>query len=59
VFELRGADPQRVQPITSDQFPVPAPRPAWSVLSTTSWQAAGLSAPRHWRDAVVDSAASN
>ena len=59
VFELRGADPERVQPISSDQFPVPAPRPAWSVLSTSAWQAAGLAAPRHWRDAVVDSVASN
>ena len=59
VFEERGADPSRIQPISSDQFPVPAPRPAWSVLSSAAWVRAGLSAPRPWREAVVDSVASN
>jgi dTDP-4-dehydrorhamnose reductase len=58
VFELRGADPERVHPTTTDKFPRPAPRPAWSVLSTRSWTDRGLTAPRHWRTALTESLAS-
>jgi len=57
VFELRGADPERVQPTTTDKFPRPAPRPAWSVLSTASWTDRGLAAPRGWREALAESLA--
>ena len=57
VFELRGADPARVHPITTAEYPLPAPRPAWSVLSDAAWTAAGLTAPRHWRDALAESLA--
>lgn len=52
VFRLVGADPERVRPVTSAQFVRPAPRPAWSVLSTTQWTACGLDAPRDWRSAL-------
>lgn len=52
VFEELGAEPERVQPCKTEDFPRPAPRPAYSVLSTASWQAAGLPRPASWRAAL-------
>ena len=57
VFELAGADPQRVQPISSDQFPSPTPRPAYSVLGHDAWAAAGLSPIRSWEEALREAVA--
>jgi dTDP-4-dehydrorhamnose reductase len=52
VFELAGADPERVRPTTTDAFPRPAPRPAWSVLDPASWVAAGLTPLPVWQESV-------
>lgn len=52
VFEESGADPQRVTPCTSDEFPRPAVRPSYSALSGRSWAAAGLTPLRPWRPAL-------
>ena len=52
IFEELGADPARVRPITTEQYPLPASRPAYSVLSNRSWLAAGLAPMPHWRDAL-------
>lgn len=52
IFEELGADPSRVHPTTTDAFPRPAPRPAYSVLSDTAWRAAGLTPLRPWRAAL-------
>jgi dTDP-4-dehydrorhamnose reductase len=53
VFEECGADPQRVRPVSSAQFPRPAPRPSYSALSSREFAAAGLTPLRPWRSALV------
>ncbi len=52
VFEILGADPQRVRPVSSDHNPRPARRPAYSALSGRRSQAAGLTPLRPWREAL-------
>ena len=52
IFEELGADPGRVLPTTTEAFPRPAPRPAYSVMSLSAWDAAGLTPMPAWRDAL-------
>jgi dTDP-4-dehydrorhamnose reductase len=58
VFEILGADPQRVSPVGSDRHPRPAPRPAYSALSAQRSAEAGLTPLRPWRDALAAALAS-
>ena len=59
VFDELGADPGRIRPCSSAQFPRPAPRPAYSVLSGAAWAGAGLSPLRGWREALAAAFARN
>ena len=54
IFSAAGLDPERVRPTTSDAFPRPARRPAFSVLGHERWVAAGLPPMAPWQDCLVD-----
>ncbi|OCB49368.1 dTDP-4-dehydrorhamnose reductase [Mycobacterium malmoense] len=53
IFAECGADPERVLPVSTAEFPRPAPRPAYSALSGRESAAAGLRPLRPWRAALV------
>ncbi|MEV7009721.1 dTDP-4-dehydrorhamnose reductase [Streptosporangium sp. NPDC051022] len=55
IFTLVGADPGRINPVSSKEFPRPAPRPAYSVLGHDRWNRAGLPPMRDWREALRES----
>jgi dTDP-4-dehydrorhamnose reductase len=51
IVEELGAD-TRVEPVTSDQFPRPAKRPAYSVLSTERYERLTGVTPESWREGL-------
>ena len=52
IFGKLGLDPERVLPTTTEAFPRPAPRPAYSVLGHDAWATAGLDPLPDWRTAL-------
>ncbi len=52
VFEELGLDPGRVRGITTAEYPLPAPRPAYSVLGHERSDQVGVARLPHWRDAL-------
>ena len=58
VFEIVGADPDRVRPVGTDRHPRPAPRPPYSALSARRSAEAGLTPLRPWREALAAALAS-
>ncbi|MFD5868028.1 dTDP-4-dehydrorhamnose reductase [Corynebacterium sp. NPDC060344] len=54
VFALAAGESarERVRPCTSEQFPRPAKRPAWSVLDGSAWADAGFEPLPAWRDGL-------
>jgi dTDP-4-dehydrorhamnose reductase len=53
IFALAGLDPERVTPTTSEAYPRPAARPAFSVLGKQRWTEAGLEPIRDWDEAIA------
>lgn len=56
IAEHAGADPSRVEPITTAELdpPRPAPRPANSVLDNAAWRALGGEPLRDYESALID-----
>ncbi len=52
IFQLLGADPARVSPISSSALARPAPRPAYSVLGHGAWTRSGIPPIGDWRAAL-------
>jgi dTDP-4-dehydrorhamnose reductase len=55
IFTELGLDPARVLPTTTAAFPLPAPRPAYSVLGHEAWRGAALDPLPSWRESLTRS----
>ena len=53
IFEIKGIN-IKVNPVTSEEFVRPAPRPAWSVLQNAHFELLGLSVFRNWEDSLKE-----
>ena len=54
IFKLAGADVGRVIPVSSSEYPRPAKRPSYSVLSHDAWASTSVEPLRDWRIALAD-----
>jgi dTDP-4-dehydrorhamnose reductase len=54
IFELIGANTERVVPVSSDEFQSLAKRPRYSVLGHDNWRKSELPEMRDWRLALAD-----
>jgi dTDP-4-dehydrorhamnose reductase len=53
IFDELGLDSDRVKPATTDAFPRPAARPAYSVLGHEAWRGAALDPLPSWRKSLT------
>ena len=53
IFAGLGLDPARVRPTTTDAFPRPAARPAYSVLGHEAWRGAALDPLPDWATSLT------
>ncbi|CAN2223774.1 RfbD dTDP-4-dehydrorhamnose reductase [Candidatus Nanopelagicaceae bacterium] len=54
IFKLSGADVGRVIPVSSSEYPRPAKRPSYSVLSHNAWANTAVKPMRDWRIALAE-----
>jgi dTDP-4-dehydrorhamnose reductase len=54
IFKLAGADVGRVTPVSSSEYPGPAKRPSYSVLSHDAWASTSVKPLRDWRIALEE-----
>ena len=54
VFKLAGADVNRVVAVSSSEYPRPAKRPSYSVLSHGAWTKTSVKPMRDWRIALEE-----
>ena len=54
IFILTGADVERVIPVSSSEYPRPAKRPSYSVLSHDAWAKTSVKPMRDWRIALAE-----
>jgi dTDP-4-dehydrorhamnose reductase len=54
IYTAAGLDPERVKPTTSDAFPRPAKRPAYSVLGHDRWAGTGVAVQPNWHDQLLE-----
>jgi len=53
IFELANVD-VKVKPVTTDEYPTPAKRPEYSVLSHEKWNNSGFTPLRNFKDALKE-----
>ena len=54
IFKLAGADVSRVVPVSTSEFPGPAKRPSYSVLSHDKWRETEVAEMRDWKAALAE-----
>ena len=54
IFEFAGADVSRLIPVSTSEFPRPAKRPSYSVLSHDKWRETDVAEMRDWKTALAE-----